>query len=305
MNHKTPSVLDLIGNTPLVEVRRLNPKPGRVKIMAKLEGANPGGSIKDRVALSMIEGAERDGRLRPGMTVLEATSGNTGIGIAMVCAVKGYGCLLVMSEGVSIERRKILAAYGAEFLLTPAELATDGAIEKVYEMEREDGGGTYCLVDQYNNDANPMAHYRGTGPEIWRQTDGEITHFVAALGTTGTIMGHSRFFREKNPAIRIIAAEPNISHKIQGLKSLKASYVPGIWNKQAVDEKHVVSDDDAYAMTRRLAREEGILCGMSSGAAMHVAVQAAQEVDRGVIVVILPDGGERYLSTDLFRVPQE
>jgi cysteinyl-tRNA synthetase len=298
------NLLDLIGNTPVAEIKRMNPKPGKVRIFAKLEGRNPGGSVKDRIALSMIEAAERDGLLRPGMTVLEATSGNTGIGIAMVCAVKGYRCLLAMSEGVSIERRKILAAYGAEFLLTPAEFSTDGAIEKVYEMERADGGKTYCLVDQYNNEANPLAHYRGTAPELWEQTDRKLTHFVATLGTTGTVMGNARFFKEQDPAIQIIAGEPNIVHAIQGLKSLKASYVPGIWDKAVVDEKYVVSDEDAYETTRRLAREEGLLCGMSSGAAMWLAIKKAAEIDAGVIGVILPDGGERYLSTNLFTAPE-
>ena len=303
MNVAAPALFGLIGNTPVVRMRRLCPNPD-VTILAKLEGANPGGSIKDRIAISMIEDAEQAGRLRPGMTVLEATSGNTGIGIAMVCAIKGYRCLLVMSKAVSVERRKILAAYGAEFLLTPPEMGTDGAIEKVYEMERADGGETMCLVDQYNNEANPRAHYRTTGPEIWRQTDGKITHFVAAMGTTGTIVGTSRFLKEQNPDIQVIAAEPTIGHKIQGLKSLKEAYVPGIWDKKLVNEKQIIQDDDAYDMARCLAREEGLLCGMSSGAAMWLALQKARTIDSGLIVVILPDGGERYLSTNLFAAPE-
>jgi cysteinyl-tRNA synthetase len=296
-------LLELIGNTPLVEIRRMAPNP-RVTILAKLEGFNPGGSVKDRIGLAMVEDAEQSGRLRPGMTVLEATSGNTGIGLAMVCALKGYPCLLAMSEGVSVERRKILAAYGAKFLLTPADQGTDGAIERVYEMEREDQGRTYALVDQYNNEANPLAHYRGTGPEIWRQTDGQVTHFVAAMGTTGTLMGVSRYLKEQNPAVQIVGAEPKIGHKIQGLKSLKEAYVPGIWNKKAIDEKRIVQDEDAYETTRRLAREEGILCGMSSGAAMWLALEKVKELDGGVMVVLLPDGGERYLSTNLFLAPE-
>jgi len=296
-------ILDCIGNTPVVEIRRLNPNP-RVTILAKLEGRNPGGSVKDRIALSMIEDAEQKGLLKPGMTVLEATSGNTGIGMAMVAALKGYRCLLAMSAGVSLERRKILAAYGAEFLLTPAEQGTDGAIEKVYEMAREDGGARYMLLDQYNNEANPLAHYRGTGPEIWRQTDGRVTHFVASIGTTGTLMGTTRYLKEQNPQVRAIAAEPRIGHKIQGLKSLKEAYVPGIWNKKTIDEKRIVQDEDAFAMTRSLARSEGLLCGMSSGAALWLAVEIAKEIESGLIVVLLPDGGERYLSTSLFTLPE-
>jgi len=296
-------ILDCIGNTPVVEIRRLNPNP-RVTILAKLEGRNPGGSVKDRIALSMIEDAEQKGLLKPGMTVLEATSGNTGIGLALVAALKGYRCMLAMSAGVSLERRKILAAYGAEFLLTPAEQGTDGAIEKVYEMAREDGGARYMLLDQYNNEANPLAHYRGTGPEIWRQTDGRVTHFVASSGTTGTLMGTTRYLKEQNPQVRAIAAEPRIGHKIQGLKSLKEAYVPGIWNKKTIDEKRIVQDEDAFAMTRSLARSEGLLCGMSSGAALWLAVEIAKEIESGLIVVLLPDGGERYLSTSLFTLPE-
>jgi cysteinyl-tRNA synthetase len=303
LENTRPHVLDLIGNTPVAEIRRMNPNP-RVTILGKLEGCNPGGSVKDRIGLAMVEAAERDGKLQPGMTVLEATSGNTGIGLAMVCTLKGYRCLLAMSAGVSVERRKILAAYGAEFLLTPAEQGTDGAIERVYAMEREDKEGRFALVDQYNNEANPLAHYRGTGPEIWRQTAGQVTHFVAAIGTTGTVMGVSRYLKEQNPAVQIVAAEPKIGHKIQGLKSLKEAYVPGIWNKKAVDEKRIVQDEDAYATSRRMAREEGLLCGMSSGAAMWLALEKAKEIDSGLIVVLLADGGERYLSTELFLTPK-
>lgn len=303
MDVKFPGVLERIGNTPVVEIKRLNPNP-RVTVLAKLEGINPGGSIKDRIALSMIEAAEAQGKLQPGKIVLEATSGNTGIGIALVCAVKGYRCLLAMSESVSLERRKILAAYGAEFLLTPGNLGTDGAIERVYEMEREDKAGAYFLIDQYNNPDNPLAHYRGTGPEIWEQTSGRVTHFVAAMGTTGTVVGTSRFLKEKNPNVQVIAAEPKIGHAIQGLKSLKEAYVPGIWEKKAVDRKVIVQDEDAYAMARRLAREEGILCGMSGGAALWLALEVARELSEGLMVVILPDGGERYLSTKLFDPPE-
>ena len=242
------SVLEMIGNTPLLPVRRLNPNP-KVEIWAKVEGCNPGGSVKDRIALSMIEAAEQAGQLKPGMTILEATSGNTGIGLALVSAVKGYELLLTMSEAVSVERRKILAAYGAEFLLTPGDLGTDGAIERAYDLADEHPD-RYLLVDQYNNPANPLAHYRGTAPEIWDQTDGRITHLVAALGTTGTVMGCSRRLKELNPEVQVIAVEPHLGHGIQGLKSLKEAYVPGIFDKSMVDQKVNVADDDAFEMAR-------------------------------------------------------
>lgn len=289
-----------VGNTPLVPITRINPNP-KVQIWAKLESQNPGGSVKDRTALWMIERAEASGDLTPGKTIIEATSGNTGIGLAMVAAVKGYRILLAMSEGVSVERRKILAAYGAEFLLTPAEKSTDGAIELVYGMITAEPD-RYYLADQYNNPANPLCHYESTAPEIWHQTEGNITHFVAAMGTTGTLMGASKKFRELNPAIRIIGAEPYLGHRIQGLKNLKESYVPGIYNPSSIDEKINVEDEAAYEMSRRLAREEGLLVGMSSGASMHVAVELAKQLDSGVIVALLSDGGERYLSTSLFQV---
>jgi cysteinyl-tRNA synthetase len=295
---KFDDVLQLIGNTPLVPLRGLNPNP-RVEIWAKLEGCNPGGSIKDRIALSMIAAAEESGQLKPDMTILEATSGNTGIGLAMVSAIKGYKLLLTMSEAVSVERRKILAAYGAEFLLTPGNLGTDGAIERAYDLADEHPE-RYVLVDQYNNPANPLAHYNGTAPEIWEQTEGRITHFVAALGTTGTVMGCSRRLKEFNPDVRVIAVEPQLDHKLQGLKSLKEAYVPGIFDKSLVDEKIEISDEDAFETSRRLAKAEGMLLGMSSGAAVFVALELARDLREGVLVLILPDFGERYLSTDLF-----
>lgn len=297
-----PGALSLIGNTPLVPIRNLHRNP-RVEIYAKLEKSNPGGSIKDRIALWMLEDAERRGELTKGKTVLEATSGNTGIGLAMVAALKGYPCLLAMSEAASVERRKILSALGATFLLTPADQGTDGAIEKAYELAAAEPE-RYLLTDQYNNRANVMAHYESTAPEIWRQTDGRITHFVAAMGTTGTVMGCSKRFRELNPRIRIVAVEPYLGHKIQGLKNLKEAYVPGIYDPAAIDEKVNIDDDAAYEMARRLAREEGLFVGMSSGAAMHVALELAEQIDSGVIVVILPDGGERYLSTQLFQIAE-
>jgi len=306
-----PALLRLVGDTPLVPLDRINPNP-KVRLLAKLESFNPGGSIKDRIALSMIEAAERRGELTPGQsggvagrtgtkTILEATSGNTGIGLAMVAAVKGYRCLLAMSEGVSLERRKILAALGAEFLLTPAELGTDGAIERAYALAAEEPD-RYHLTDQYNNEANILAHYDGTALEILRQTEGKITHFVASLGTTGTVIGNSRRLREHDPKIQIIAVEPHLGHRIQGLKNLKEAYQPGIYDKRAVTTKVNVDDDAAYEMARRIAREEGLLVGMSSGAAAHVAAEQARGLEGGVMVVILPDGGERYLSTALFQV---
>lgn len=291
-------VLDLIGNTPLVRIRKINPNPN-VELWAKLESANPGGSVKDRVALAMIEEAEKSGKLTKDKIILEATSGNTGIGLALVGTVKGYRVLLAMSEAVSEERRKILAAFGAEFLLTPAHLGTDGAIEVVYRMQRREPD-RYFIPDQYNNPANPLAHYRGTAAEIIEQTCGRITHFVAAMGTTGTLMGCSMRLKEFNPEIRIIGVEPYLGHKIQGLKNLKEAYRPGIFDRSRLDEKVPIADEDAFETARLLAREEGLLVGMSSGAAMYVALQKAKELKSGVIVVLLPDGGERYLSTTLF-----
>ena len=301
-NAERTGILALIGNTPLIPLTKLNPNP-KVTILAKLERNNPGGSIKDRTALWMIEHAERTGELRAGKTIIEATSGNTGIGLALVAAIKGYPLLLAMSEGVSVERRKILAAYGAQFLLTPADQGTDGAIERAYEMAAEDPERFY-LTDQFNNQANVLAHYDGTAQEIWDQTGGSITHFVAAMGTTGTVVGCSRKFRELNPRIRIIGVEPYLGHKIQGLKNLKEAYVPGIYDPAALDEKVNIDDDAAYEMARRLAREEGLLVGMSAGAAVHVAVEMARELESGVIVTILCDGGERYLSTSLFQIAE-
>ncbi len=295
--------LQLIGNTPLVEMTRVNSNPA-VRLFAKLESLNPGGSIKDRTALAMIEHAEQSGDLTPDKIILEATSGNTGIGLAMIAAIKGYRILLAMSEGVSLERRQILAAHGAEFLLTPAAQGTDGAIEVVYEMAAKDPE-RYVLTDQYNNQANIAAHYNGTGLEIWNQTNHEITHLVATMGTTGTLMGCSRRLKELNPEIKIIGVEPYLGHHIQGLKNMKEAYLPGIYDRRALTEKINVEDEPAYEMSRRLAREEGLFVGMSSGAGMHVAVELAKTLDAGTVVVILPDGGERYLSTSLFQVEEE
>ena len=294
------NVLEAIGNTPLIRINRLNPNPN-VTIYAKWEAKNPGGSIKDRTALSMIEDAERKGLLTPDKIIIEATSGNTGIGLAVVAAVKGYRLVLAMPETASLERQKILRALGAELLLTPGNLGTDGAIEEVYRLVRENPD-KYFLPDQFNNPANPEAHYLWTGPEIYEQTDGKVNVVVATLGTSGTAMGIARALKERNPNIEIVGVEPYMGHKIQGLKNMKESYVPGIYDPQCLDRIIHIGDDEAFEMARRLAREEGIFAGMSSGAAMAAAVRIAKERKDGIIVAILPDGGDRYLSTNLFTV---
>ena len=291
-------VLDAIGNTPLVELQRLNPNRG-VKLYAKLEGANPGGSVKDRIALYMVLEAERQGILRPGLTILEPTSGNTGIGLAMVGTAKGYRVKLVMPECVSLERRKTLEAFGAEVILSPGNEGTDGAIRLAHKLY-EDNQDAYFMPDQFNNPANVKAHYETTGFEVWNQTGGTITHFVAGMGTTGTLMGVSKRLKEYDASIQIIAAEPVMGHKIQGLKNMSEAIVPGIYDPGMIDEKHVIDDDTAYGTARALAREEGLFVGMSSGAAMAVALKKAEVLKEGVIVVILPDRGDRYLSTALF-----
>jgi len=297
------SVLDLIGNTPLVPIRKLNPYKN-VSILAKLEGFNPGGSIKDRVALSMIEGAEQRGELTKDKIVLEASSGNTGIGLAMVCAVKGYRCLIAMSEAASIERQKIMKAFGADILKTPARLSTDGAIEAVYDLYRKEPERYYC-TDQFNNPDNWKAHYYGTAMEIWEQTRGEVNCICAGMGTTGTLMGIARRMKELDPTVRIVGGEPHYNHRIQGLKNMKESYRPGIYDKNLPDLVRTVHDDEAFELARLLAKEEGIFAGISSGAALSIALKEAAEMEQGTIVVIFPDSGERYLSTTLFTVPEE
>ena len=298
------NIIELIGNTPLVELRRLNPADGRVQLYGKLESSNPGGSIKDRVALSMVEAGEQSGELTQDKILLEATSGNTGIGMAMMCAAKRYRCQLIMPESASIERRLIMQAYGAEIILTPAKRKTDGAIEKAYALARE-FPERYFLADQFNNPANWQAHYKTTAPEIWAQTEGRVTDIVTTLGTSGTAMGLSRWFREHHPEVRVIAVEPYPGHKIQGLKNMKESYRPGIFDKTLPHAIVNVADEDAFSAARRLAAEEGVFAGMSSGAALFAAIERARELDRGCIVAILPDGGERYLSTTLFKPQQQ
>ncbi len=292
-------ILELIGNTPLVRINHLRPNNKNIEIWAKLESFNPGGSIKDRPALFMIEEAERKGELTKDKIILEATSGNTGIGLAFVAAVKGYRILLVMSEAVSEERKKILKALGAEIKLTPAHLGTDGAIEYAYSLAREEPD-KYWLVDQFNNEANWKAHYYTTAMEIWEQTEGKVDVVVIAMGTTGTLMGVSRRLKELKPEVKVIGIEPYMGHKIQGLKNLKESYAPGIFDKRFVDRIINVDDEEAFETARLLAKKEGLFVGMSSGAAMAGALKIANEIDRGNIVVIFPDGGERYLSTSLF-----
>jgi cysteinyl-tRNA synthetase len=295
---KVNNILELIGCTPLILINRMNPVAG-VELLVKLESMNPGGSVKDRIALKMIEHAEATGELTPEKMVLEASSGNTAIGLAMVCAVKGYRLLVTMSESASEERKRILRAYGAQILLTPGYQGTDGAIEEAYRLAREEPD-KYLLMDQFNNDANWQAHYEGTAKEIWEATGGKVDVVVITMGTSGTLMGTTRALRELNPAIRVIGVEPFKKHKIQGLKNMKESYPPGIFKPEETSAIVNVEDDPAYEMARRLAREEGIFVGMSAGAAMKVAMDEARNLGHGIVVALLPDGGERYLSTSLF-----
>ncbi len=299
MKKEHNNLLELIGMTPLVRINRLNQNKN-VCILAKLESFNPGGSIKDRPARQMIEDAEKKGELTKSKIILEATSGNTGIGLAMVAAVKGYRIMLVMSEGVSEERKKTLIALGAELKFTPARLSTDGAIEFVYNLIRKEPD-KYWLADQYNNESNWKAHYYGTAMEIWEQTEGKLDAVVASMGTTGTLMGLSRRLKELNPDIQIIGMEPYLGHKIQGLKNMKESYIPEIYDRKRADRIIRIEDDEAFHISRLLARKEGIFVGMSSGAAMAAALKLAGEMSEGTIVAILPDGGDRYLSTTLFE----
>ena len=292
------SILDTIGNTPLAEILHMNVNP-KVRVLVKLEGNNPGGSVKDRIALSMIEGAEARGELKPGMTILEATSGNTGIGISLVAACKGYRNVLTMSEGVSIERRRVLSALGAEIILTPTNHGTDGAIMEARRMH-EENPDIYYMPDQFNNPDNIRAHFTGTGPEIWEQTEGEIDVFLAGMGTTGTLMGVSRFLKSKDPSISIVGVEPVMGHKVQGLKNMCEAIVPGLYVPKELDRKVVVEDEDAYEASKTLASREGIFAGMSSGATIKAAMDLAQEMDSGTIVTLLPDRGDRYVTTVLY-----
>ncbi len=291
-------VLECIGNTPLVKLEAVNSISG-VTVLAKLEGNNPGGSVKDRIAYYMIKEAEETGRIRKGDTILEATSGNTGIGLAMVGAAKGYRVKLVMPECVSLERRKVLEAFGAELVLSPGKEGTDGAIKRAHQMVDE-SPGEYFMPNQFDNPANIKAHYETTGPEILAQTNGKVDVFVAGMGTTGTLMGVGKRLKEFSEKIKVVGVEPFLGHRVQGLKNMKESIVPKIYNEAALDEKINIGDDDAFDTTRMLALREGLFVGMSSGAAVCGALRIAERIAKGTIVVILPDRGDRYLSTALF-----
>jgi cysteine synthase B len=293
-------ITSAIGNTPLVELTHLNSKPRAVRLFGKLEGANPGGSVKDRPAYYMIQRAEASGELAPGKIILEATSGNTGIAVAMIGAAKGYRVKLCMPECVSMERQQILRALGAEVVLTPAREGTDGAIRKAHEL-LESEPDTYYMPNQFENPSNVLAHYETTGPEILAQTSGQVDIVVAGMGTTGTLMGLKRCFREKKPEVQVVGVEPVACHTIQGLKNMTESMVPAIYDPSALDEKVTVEDGAAFETTRLLAAEEGVFVGMSSGAAVAGALQIARQMTAGTIVAILPDRGDRYLSTMLFR----
>ncbi len=292
------NLLATIGQTPLVRIQRLCPNP-QVTMAVKLEGANPGGSVKDRIAYYMILMAEKTGQLTRDKIILEPSSGNTGIGLALVAAVKGYRLVITMSEWMSEERRKTMEALGAEILLTPGEEGTDGAIEKAYEIYSQNPS-LYFMPNQFSNPNNALAHYETTALELWEQTDGRITHFVAGMGTTGTLMGCSRRLKEFNPEIQILGVEPYKCHKIQGLKNMQEAIVPDIYNPSCLDQKINVYDEDAFQMAKRLAKEEGILSGMSAGASFHVAYELALKLDEGFIVTIIPDRGEKYMSTPLY-----
>ena len=292
------SILSVIGNTPLTEITTLNGN-SKVKILGKLEGNNPGGSVKDRPAYYMIKKAEESGELTKNKTILEPTSGNTGIALAMIGAAKGYRVKLVMPGCASVERQYILKAFGAEVVLTPGKEATDGAIQKAHQLFQE-SPDAYYMPNQFENENNILSHYETTGPEIFDQTKGEIDVLVAGLGTTGTIMGIGRYLKEKKPSIKIVAVEPTEGHTIQGLKNMNEAIVPKIYHPQELDEKMVIEDEEAFETARELSVKEGLFAGMSSGAALAGALRVARDMDSGTIVVILPDRGDRYLSTTLY-----
>ncbi|PLX84996.1 MAG: cysteine synthase B [Desulfuromonas sp.] len=294
-----PTLTGSIGNTPLVDISALCTNPA-VRILAKLEGNNPGGSVKDRPALYMLEKAEQSGELTADKIILEPTSGNTGIAIAMIGAAKGYRVKLVMPACVSAERRGVLEAYGAEVVLSPGCEATDGAIRMAHQILAEDPT-SYYMPNQYANPNNPLAHYETTGPEILQQTGGDIDYFVAGMGTSGTLMGIGRYFDDEAPQIKVIGVEPTLGHKVQGLKNMQEAIVPEIYNEAQLHRKLVIKDDEAYQASRQLAIQHGLFVGMSSGAAAAGALRIAAEIEQGTIVTILPDRGDRYLSTNLFR----
>ncbi|MFS8975999.1 cysteine synthase CysM [Cupriavidus necator] len=298
MAYKT--IEDTIGNTPLVRLQRIpgaaNDARGNV-ILGKLEGNNPAGSVKDRPAVSMIARAEARGRIKPGDTLIEATSGNTGIALAMAAAIRGYKMVLIMPEDLSLERRQSMAAYGAEIVLTPVKGGMEYARDLADSMER-DGKGV--ILDQFANPDNPQAHYEGTGPEIWRDTEGRITHFVSAMGTTGTITGVSRYLKEQNPEIQVIGAQPAEGSRIPGIRKWPEAYLPKIYDSKYIDRTEPVSQADAEHMARRMASEEGIFCGISAAGALCVALRIAEEVENATIVFVVCDRGDRYLSTGVF-----
>ena len=291
-----PGIEEYIGNTPLVRLRRLAGKTSGV-VLAKLEGNNPAGSVKDRPAISMIRHAEQRGEIRPGDTLIEPTSGNTGIALAMAAAVRGYRMVLVMPEHMSIERRAVMKAFGAEIVLTPSAGSMEAAIDRARQMA---AAGEGKVLDQFSNPDNPRAHYEGTGPEIWRATRGTITHFVSAMGTTGTIMGVSRFLKEQNPAIQIVGVQPREGACIAGIRRWPPAYLPKIYNPARIDRIIDISQEQAEETTLELASKEGIFAGVSSGGAVSAALQQAQEIDDAVVVTIICDRGDRYVSTGIF-----
>jgi [CysO sulfur-carrier protein]-thiocarboxylate-dependent cysteine synthase len=296
INRVNQSVLELIGNTPLVDVSQLSPNPD-VRILAKLESQNPFGSVKDRIARLMIEDAERQGRLSPGQTIVEPSSGNTGIALAAIARIKGYPVKILLPDNVSIERRQMLELFGAEIILTPGAEGSNGAVRRAELLAVQHP--EWCLLYQYGNDANPRAHYEGTGPEIWRDCP-EITHFVAGLGTTGTLMGVGRYLKEQNPEVKVVAIEPPLGERVEGLRNLDEGYIPPVYEKwggpDLLDRKRIVRPRDSIVWTRRLI-EVGIFSGISGGAALAGAAKVATEIESGTVVVILADGGWKYLST--------
>ncbi len=293
------SVLDLIGDTPLVEVSHLSPNPG-VRILGKLEGQNPGGSVKDRIALAMVEAAEADGTLKPGETILEPSSGNTGVGLALVCRLKGYKLKVVLPENVSVERRQLLEIFGAEIIPSPGREGSNGAVRLAQRLAKE--MGDVAFLYQYGNPANPRAHYETTGPEIWRDCP-EVTHVVAGLGTSGTLMGVGRYLKERNPQVKIWAVEPPAGEQVEALRSLDEGFVPPVYDPDVLDRRMIVRARESIEWIRRLVADAGIFAAISSGAAMAGAARAAGQLSEGVIVVVLADGGWKYLSTGAWTDP--
>ena len=289
-------ILETVGKTPLIRINRMFRKPG-VEILAKHEGFNPCGSVKERIAVSMLEGAERDGLLKPGMTLVESSSGNTGIGLAMAAAVRGYPCVITMARKASRERRQYIRAFGADLVLV------DGGSDEAWDKADEIAAGDpkkYFRIHQYKMKYNIETHYRNTGPELWEQTGGKIDVFVSTLGTTGTIVGAGRYLKEKNPKVRIVSVEPTAENEQQGIRNIEVQRTPEIWDPSAVDERMISEDEPSFRLARELATKEGIFAGISSGSAMWGAIEQARRLDKGVVVVVLPDGGSKYLSTKLF-----